>query len=263
MKRYHYYYQNIVCFDKPVSYHFFKLRCLPCMAQFQSIIKESLIVNPKINMNIGIDSFGNRVQYGQIVESHDKFIYTAEGEINQTSYVIFDKNIPFYYLAETLLTKISNSMVSFVISLKLNRINSIIEKVSLLSHSIFSYMSYCPGFTNDKTPAQEAFNTGCGVCQDYAHILISMCRFCNIPCRYVDGFMLGIGSTHAWVEIYEDNHWYAFDPTNDVRVDYGYIKIAQGRDAADCPVNRGIFRGLAIEDSKVSVCVKEETAGVL
>ena len=80
MKRYHYYYQNIVCFDKPVSYHFFKLRCLPCMAQFQSIIKESLIVNPKINMNIGIDSFGTSAPANDAIKY---FKFTKEDIVNK------------------------------------------------------------------------------------------------------------------------------------------------------------------------------------
>ena len=79
----------------------------------------------------------------------------------------------------------------------------------------------------------------------------------GIGARYVCGFMQGEGVTHAWVEVYCNGYWLALDPTHNRKIEYGYIKLAQGRDAADCPVNRGVFTGSAIQTTHVEVIVEE------
>ena len=79
--------------------------------------------------------------------------------------------------------------------------NNELDFVLLLAENIHTYMCYSPGSTQIDTTAIEAFQQRKGVCQDYAHILIAMCRACGIPARYVNGFMQGVGVTHAWVEV--------------------------------------------------------------
>jgi transglutaminase-like putative cysteine protease len=69
--------------------------------------------------------------------------------------------------------------------------------------------------------------------------------------------MIGEGQTHAWVEILSGDYWYALDPTNNCIAADTYIKIAHGRDAADCMVNKGIVKGLAQQEQIVTVLVKE------
>ena len=66
---------------------------------------------------------------------------------------------------------------------------------------------------------------GKGVCQDYSHILIALCRKYKIPARYVVGMIIGEGATHAWVEVYYDGCWYGLDPTHNKEVDDYFIKI--------------------------------------
>ena len=68
---------------------------------------------------------------------------------------------------------------------------------------------------------------------------------------------MGEGATHAWVEVYDGEAWCGLDPTNRQIIEYGYLKIAHGRDAADCPVNRGVFRGVAQQQTEVCVRVHE------
>src|SRR5699024_2462461 len=64
--------------------------------------------------------------------------------------------------------------------------------------------SHQSGATTNQTPAEEALEKGKGVCQDYAHILIALCRKLSIPARYVVGIQEGVGETHAWVEFYDN-----------------------------------------------------------
>ncbi|MDO4497959.1 MAG: transglutaminase family protein, partial [Bacteroidales bacterium] len=90
-----------------------------------------------------------------------------------------------------------------------------------------------------------------------AHLMIALCRAKGWYARYVNGFILGEGQTHAWVEVSDGNVWVPYDPTLDVIPDWGYVKIAHGRDANDCPTNRGRFLGFTTETMSVSVSLSE------
>jgi transglutaminase-like putative cysteine protease len=87
--------------------------------------------------------------------------------------------------------------------------------------------------------AAQAHEERTGVCRDFAHLAIALCRAMNIPARYVNGYLPDIGvpvvlpmDFSAWIEVYLGGSWHTFDPRNNVpRI--GRIKIAQGRDAAD------------------------------
>lgn len=92
--------------------------------------------------------------------------------------------------------------------------------------------------------AWEAFKEGNGVCRDYTHLAIALCRSMNIPARYCTGYLtdVGIPLPHgvmdfaAWFEAFLDGHWYTFDPRNNERR-IGRILIARGRDAADVAIS--------------------------
>ena len=117
---------------------------------------------------------------------------------------------------------------------------------------------YTPGVTDIHTTAEQAMALGQGVCQDYAHILLSLCRMEQIPCRYVVGMLLGEGLSHAWVEIADGERWYALDPTNRLLVDDQHIKISAGRDYTDCTINQGLFVGRTRQTQQAVVSVQEE-----
>ena len=121
-------------------------------------------------------------------------------------------------------------------------------------------MEYCPGITTVQTTAQEAFEDKRGVCQDYAHVMIALCRYLGIPAIYIAGFMSGEGASHAWVAVCDSltGEWYEIDPTNDRWVDDDYISVSHGLDADDCIINKGIYRGIATESQNVTVIVEEK-----
>lgn len=127
-----------------------------------------------------------------------------------------------------------------------------------LMHTLYGCMRYTPGVTTVQTTAEQAFAAGAGVCQDYAHILLSLCRIEHIPCRYVVGLLLGEGASHAWTEIWDSGRWYALDPTNDLIVDDQHIKISSGRDYQNCIINQGLFIGQARQEQQVCASVLEQ-----
>lgn len=119
-------------------------------------------------------------------------------------------------------------------------------------------MIYVPGITTVQTTASQSLEMKKGVCQDFAHLLISLCRKAGIPARYVTGFMQGEGFTHAWIEFYDAGFWYGFDPTHNRQIDTGYIKVAHGRDYEDCAIDRGSFKGLAQQKLEVFLKVEQQ-----
>ncbi len=116
---------------------------------------------------------------------------------------------------------------------------------------------YGPGTTGIHETAENALALGQGVCQDYAHIMLSLLRTERIPARYVVGMMMGDGASHAWVEAFCKGFWYGFDVTNQKLVNDEYIKVSCGRDSEDCPVIKGNFFGDGIQHQSESVTVEE------
>jgi transglutaminase-like putative cysteine protease len=112
---------------------------------------------------------------------------------------------------------------------------------------VAQHMRYVPDVTTVETTAAEAFAQGTGVCQDYAHIMIALCRLVGVPARYVSGHLLGEGGTHAWLEVIEPApgtgtaRVAGFDPTHDRRTTLNYVFVAAGRDYADVAPTSGQF----------------------
>jgi transglutaminase-like putative cysteine protease len=113
-------------------------------------------------------------------------------------------------------------------------------------------MTYEHGVTGVHTTAAAALAGGKGVCQDYAHVMLALCREAGLPARYVSGHLTGEGGSHAWVEVVVKDQGNqiaarrvaaAFDPTHECRAGRGYFTIAVGRDYADVAPTSGAFEG--------------------
>ncbi len=106
---------------------------------------------------------------------------------------------------------------------------------------------YRLGATTVSTTAAQALALGEGVCQDQAHVMLSILRTTGIACRYVSGHLVGQGGTHAWVEVLVPAaggaRVVAFDPTHARRADRRYVTVAVGRDYRDVPPTSGWFTG--------------------
>ncbi len=122
--------------------------------------------------------------------------------------------------------------------------------VASLCTRVHRSIKYGWGFTGIGTTASEALVGGRGVCQDYAHIMLSACRGVGIPARYVSGHLIGEGGSHAWVEVLHPHpkrpgSWVAegWDPTHDRRTNTNYLVIGVGRDYADAAPLSGTYVG--------------------
>lgn len=113
---------------------------------------------------------------------------------------------------------------------------------------VYQSMTYRHGITGVRTTAAEALALGAGVCQDYAHVMLAMCRACGLPARYVSGHLLGQGGTHAWVEVVlpapdasTDAVAHAFDPTHASRGGLDHVTVAVGADYLDVAPTSGTY----------------------
>jgi transglutaminase-like putative cysteine protease len=123
-----------------------------------------------------------------------------------------------------------------------------LEFFSTLCLRVHRDMRFASGSTGLETTAAQAWEKRLGVCQDYAHLTLTLCRLCDIPARYVSGFVPGEGVMHAWVEALlplEDGRsfWFAYDPTYAKWVDENYVSVAIGRDYGDITPTSGTYYG--------------------
>ncbi len=254
MKSYRYSYQTIVRYSSTVSNHHFLLRCTPRGDGNQRIIEQDLNLLSPTHISSSTDVFGNIIHYGSMMNRHDIFVVASSGVVECYDYRIVDPSPKQMFLAATSMTTCDRHMAAFADSI--SQVGSTLDQAIALANGIYTTMSYAPGVTNFETKATESFRLKVGVCQDFAHILIAMCRKRAIFARYVAGFVVGTGETHAWVEVYCDGAWYGVDPTHNLFIVSDYIKMAHGRDAADCSVTRGVHYGVAAHTTEVRVLLE-------
>lgn len=130
--------------------------------------------------------------------------------------------------------------------------NDVFETAEAIMSHINSNWAYAPNTTHVSTHMREVMKNRQGVCQDFAHVMIGMCRSLGIPARYVSGYLYngpgshlrGAQATHAWCEVFVPGKgWFGLDPTNNTLSDERHIKIATGSDYADAAPLTGQFDG--------------------
>lgn len=238
-----------------VTSHSFLLRISPYRSPGQRVLEENTSIIPHCDVMKSIDSFGNIVHTGYVADAHDSFVFESTGKVEVTTHD-HECELNRFYLYPSSLTLPDVAMASVMPAFAYDGSNAE-EWVAELSRLLRAQFEYRQGTTGVSTTAADAFRQGSGVCQDFAHIAIALCRMNGMAARYVNGFMIGEGATHAWIEYYSKGRWRAFDPTNDKAVDDTYIKVAHGRDFNDCSTNRGTFSGLAQQQIRVSLKVSQ------
>ena len=131
---------------------------------------------------------------------------------------------------------------------------------------MYREFEYCPQATRVDSRIDEALEARRGVCQDFSHIFIALARHVGIPTRYISGYLFrdesvaersADGATHAWAEaLMPGLGWVGFDPTNNVIAHERHIRVAIGRDYADVPPTRGVYKGVSAVRTELAVSVR-------
>jgi transglutaminase-like putative cysteine protease len=147
------------------------------------------------------------------------------------------------------LTHPDDDLVAMAVSLRASGATGL-DLAGEICRAVHAHFTYDWGITSVSTTAAEAWRGAVGVCQDYAHCMLALCRLCDLPARYVSGHLLGEGGTHAWVEVLvphpqdeESLRSVAFDPTHASKPGLRYVTVAVERDYGDVPPTSGTFEG--------------------
>ncbi len=112
------------------------------------------------------------------------------------------------------------------------------RRVEAICHWVNRHVAFRQATSSSATSALDTLTDRVGVCRDFAHLMIAICRALNIPARFTTGIDYGadpaLGPTdfHAYVEVFLDHRWYMFDPSG-TAIPMGFVRIGTGRDAAD------------------------------
>ncbi|MFZ4484184.1 MAG: transglutaminase family protein [Chthoniobacterales bacterium] len=142
------------------------------------------------------------------------------------------------------------------------------ESLAAINAAIHREFKYSKGATDNWTPLNTIWKARAGVCQDFAHIMLSILRTAGLPARYVCGYietdapsggrrLVGALATHAWVEaLVPGMEWVALDPTNDQWCGERHVAVSFGRDFSDATPLRGTFKGSGGQKLAVKVRMK-------
>ncbi len=143
----------------------------------------------------------------------------------------------------------------------------LLQGVRALMNRIYRELTFDPKATIVSTPVMEVFTRRRGVCQDFAHLMLSCLRSIGLAARYVSGYVLthpapgrprlvGADASHAWLSVYCPDHgWIDVDPTNNVFPSLEHVTLGWGRDYDDVIPLRGVLLGGGEHTLEIEVTV--------
>jgi len=255
-------------YTEDVDWCCYTIKGIPVDNERQRISRLKIDMTPESRPEWAKDAHGNRYIFGSndMPHSYFKFHVSGEAECGNASYESKStESEEMIYRHSHGLTIPGESVKKFYKDATEGHRDfgnkSPYEKAQILMDEVHKYLVYESGCTSVETSAEEALSLGKGVCQDYAHILISLLNLAGCSARYVTGLIIGEGKSHAWVEVASEGKWYGFDPTNNTLVNDSHIKIGMGRDATECQINRGVMHGGGNQTQKINVSVSEISFG--
>ena len=258
-------YSTTNSYELPVKDALYQLLILPLSSTQQNLVSYKLDSNVAFRQWMSVNSFEAKClfikplgafQEIEIVLKAEVFMdelqafdgMEAEGLSEQNQLINEDFQVTHYnFLQQTNQTLVSLSDFKGLPTWHFNS-NPLLAILIEIREYLYEKLSFESGVTDAHTPAADAWQNKRGVCQDFTHIFIGICRAMGIPARYVSGYLSqgenfrGNNQLHAWVECLLPFHgWVGLDASNNLMVDHHYIKICHGRDYYDCSPIRGVL----------------------
>ena len=242
-----------VAYSRAVKNSVRRLRVLPYDNRgAQSVLESSWQCEPAPDATREtLDQFGNRVlqiYHANLTSWHFEMSLLSQREaLNCACETNLSSTGTGAFLLPTRLCDTNKNTQSIVETLrKTDIINSDARETSQrVCEWIYQSIEYSMGATTLQTRASDVLEKRLGVCQDFAHAMIALCRSARIPARYISGFNVGEGQMHAWVETLCGDEWIAFDPTHGRQTRNDCVFVACGRDFRDVSPLRARFQGEA------------------
>ena len=269
-------------YSNAVSESIMETRMHPRSDAMQRCLNFQLSVSPRCRVFSYRDHLANHVHHFDIPGAHEQLVIVAESLVEMEenlsvpsflapdAWAELDRDVQagdyWEFLFPSEFTTPTPLLEALARKLDVRRRDDPLMVLHDLNEKLYRYFDYVPKSTDADSLIDVALTQKTGVCQDFAHIMISLVRSqLHVPCRYVSGYLYhgdkykdrSVNSaTHAWIEAYLPQlGWVGFDPTNWLVAGDRHIRTALGRDYSDVPPTHGIFRGSANTDLTVAVRV--------
>ncbi|MBK1831630.1 transglutaminase family protein [Verrucomicrobiaceae bacterium R5-34] len=255
-------------YSSPVSNSVNELRLKPKESPWQHCEQSLVYTLPATRLSHFIDFNRNYVHHLEIPGAHDSLTIDSSCTVETRSKVDFE-DLPYGFqhrdlaqlqrseechpfLQTSLYVTWDPATWRMAVDIKDSSEDVFQTSYAIMEH-IYQHYSYQTGVTSVDTDAQQVIRRKEGVCQDFAHAMLALCRSLGIPARYVSGYFFdathdsslrGAQASHAWVEVFIADHgWIGLDPTNNKITDATYIVLATGRDYKDVSPISGTYYG--------------------
>ncbi len=276
-------------YEHAASEAYVEARLTPPERPGQRILARELVFDPPAPVSTYPDYFGNTTMFYSMVKRHEHLTVTSRLEV-ETAPVPRPAEALALSVGET--RQIFSSVTTDVFDWLrpspavptgglavawarrwLRPDAALGPALEALNGEIHRFFTYDPSATENWTPLAQVWKARAGVCQDFAHIMLSVLRTAGLPARYVCGYietdpprngrrLVGAVATHAWVEVLAPGRtWVAIDPTNDQWCSERHVAVSFGRDFSDATPLRGTFKGSGGQSMKVKVRMKRAEGG--
>jgi transglutaminase-like putative cysteine protease len=266
-----------------VSESIMETRMHPRSDAQQRCLTFHLSVSPRCRVFSYRDHLNNHVHHFDIPGQHGQLVIVAEALVEMQPHQEIPASLPasswkeldrlihegdfWEMLLPSEFCLPTEELEKLAKELRLDRAEDPLSTLHRLNSALYKGFDYKPRSTKADSPIDLALTNRAGVCQDFAHIMITLVRtHLRIPCRYVSGYLFhgaqfkdrsDDSATHAWIEAFlPELGWVGFDPTNNLVASDRHIRTAIGRDYSDVPPTHGIYRGRT--KSELSVAVRVE-----
>jgi transglutaminase-like putative cysteine protease len=266
-------------YSAPITESAMEVRMQPRREARQQCLSFELTTSPSARILSFNDYLGNIVHSFSVPVHHTDLVITAQSMVSVNAPPPLPQSLPLSAWDELAALAADSDVIEMMVpshfarptellgefmeELSIDRRADPLTLLRMLNGGVHRALMYMPESTRVDSPIDEALEMRRGVCQDFTHIMITMVRELGIPCRYVSGYLyrppredqqMRHSATHAWLEaLLPGLGWTGFDPTNNVVAGDRHIRIAVGRDYADVPPTRGVFKGRAATQLGVAV----------
>lgn len=270
-------------YTAPIRESVMEVRKKPLSEGFQRCLQFGLRLTPGARPKSYQDHMGNTVHHFNIPQPHQELVVLAESQVFLEEPPPFPLALPteawdhvdflatrdleaWEFVAPSRFTESTPLLEALADELGAVRRDDPFTVVQQVNERLYDCFEYRPRSTRVDSPIDEALKARAGVCQDFAHIMLALLRRLGIPSRYVSGYLYHRredgdrseeDASHAWVEAFLPGlGWVGFDPTNRLLARERHIRAAVGRDYADVPPTKGVFKGEAHHELSVAVQVR-------
>ncbi|WP_296599986.1 transglutaminase family protein [Phenylobacterium sp.] len=256
----------------------------------QRLVSFDLDLDPPAQVFSYADSFGNAVYHFDVPQPHDRLTITARSAVETQAAPPLPEQLDrgewdrlkseflrgenFDYLNPHGFARETDALHGFMAEHQIDqlRLRDPLSAVRQLNELLYGAFGYEAGVTRADSPIDDVLRARKGVCQDFAHVMIAICRSWGIPARYVSGYLFtdrkhgdrsDPDATHAWVEVFLPSlRWIGLDPTNNTPATERHVACAVGRDYSDVPPSRGVYKGESDSQLAVGVSVRKARAAL-